>query len=432
MRYLYLNHFRGFSNSFIPITDVNFLVGENSTGKSSLLSLLKVVSNINFWRTFSFNTDEVELGYFQELVSNNIKGKKFFEIGFYDSDAVDAVYQFVLTRYTDVNGEPALTQIRYMIGEHSIQVNVQGNQLQVRIKQVKAVVKGNLSAFKRWIKDENFSECQDLFAKNTDEFMEGNKLDFFSLSSLLRKNLPKLKIRSSYYLRPVLIPFNLIWVAPIRTKPKRIYEGFQLAYSPEGNHTPLLIKDILTSKGSQVRNRHKFISGVEKFGRVSGLFDRISVEHFGAETSSPFTINIHLNKSILKLTNVGYGIAQILPVLTEILISGNGRWFAIQQPEVHLHPKAQAAFGDFIYSTTSASNHRFLIETHSDFIVDRFRLCLKNGRKKVNSQVLFFEHKRGQNFVRSIPISEDGQYSEKQPKAFRDFFLKEQFNLLKI
>ncbi len=39
MIYLFVDNFRGFTNTFIPIEDVNFLVGENSTGKTYIFSL---------------------------------------------------------------------------------------------------------------------------------------------------------------------------------------------------------------------------------------------------------------------------------------------------------------------------------------------------------------------------------------------------------
>ena len=44
-KFIYADNFRGFSNTYIPLVDVNFLVGENSTGKMSALDLLRVFSN---------------------------------------------------------------------------------------------------------------------------------------------------------------------------------------------------------------------------------------------------------------------------------------------------------------------------------------------------------------------------------------------------
>ena len=49
MRYIYMNNFRGFSDTLIPLSQISFLVGENSTGKSSFLKLLYLLASPNFW-----------------------------------------------------------------------------------------------------------------------------------------------------------------------------------------------------------------------------------------------------------------------------------------------------------------------------------------------------------------------------------------------
>ncbi|MDP6688819.1 MAG: AAA family ATPase [Alphaproteobacteria bacterium] len=83
----------------------------------------------------------------------------------------------------------------------------------------------------------------------------------------------------------------------------------------------------------------------------------------------------------VNIRNVGYGVSQSLPVIVEILSRSFGSRFAIQQPEVHLHPKAQAALGDLFYQLALVEEKRFIVETHSDFTIDRFML---NYRKKRN------------------------------------------------
>ena len=42
MNYIYVDNYRGFSKTLVPIGEVNFLVGENSTGKTSILGLIKL------------------------------------------------------------------------------------------------------------------------------------------------------------------------------------------------------------------------------------------------------------------------------------------------------------------------------------------------------------------------------------------------------
>src|SRR5690606_20101145 len=106
-----------------------------------------------------------------------------------------------------------------------------------------------------------------------------------------------------------------------------------------------------------------------------------------------------------------------------------GTWFALQQPEIHLHPRGQAAFGDFVLKSAMNDKKNFIIETHSDFTIDRFRLKLNKCSKseesqQVKSQIVFFHRNNGTNELTCIPIQPDGSLPENQPKEFRDFFIK--------
>jgi predicted ATPase len=168
---------------------------------------------------------------------------------------------------------------------------------------------------------------------------------------------------------------------------------------------------------------------LEDFGLESDLFKTIKVKRFGPRKTAPFEIDVVLNVEPLKISSVGYGVAQVLPIVVECILRPKGIAFAIQQPEVHLHPKAQASLGDFIFSLANLEGKVFFIETHSDFIIDRFRRNQKND-KNTSAQVLFFERTDQGNRVHAICINKDGQYEDNQPENFRDFFVKEELEML--
>jgi hypothetical protein len=54
MEKLYLDNYRGFTNQYIEIRDVNFFIGENSTGKSSVLSASNILFNQDFWNNLDY------------------------------------------------------------------------------------------------------------------------------------------------------------------------------------------------------------------------------------------------------------------------------------------------------------------------------------------------------------------------------------------
>ena len=231
-----------------------------------------------------------------------------------------------------------------------------------------------------------------------------------------------------------LLPF-FTWMDPVRAEPRRLYDEYSSAYSSSGSHAPYLLKKMLSSKNKKNEFR---IGEFLKFGKQSGLFAEIVPKVFDKkDDSSPFELLIAIGKKTVKMNHVGYGVSQVLPLVVEIMNMKNDSWMSIQQPEVHLHPRAQAAFGDFVFAFAQTHDKNFVVETHSDFLIDRFRLAMnkaKSSRKKtmVQAQVCFFERTLGGNRITMIPILPDGSYSSEQTDGFRDFFLKEQLELLSM
>ena len=230
---------------------------------------------------------------------------------------------------------------------------------------------------------------------------------------------------------PVDLPLfgpNMIWLAPIRTKPRRTYDDVRLQYSPEGSHTPYLIRKLFQSH----QDAQKFKTMIEEVGENSSLYESIAIKPFGRGETAPFELDIVLDGKRLNLNNVGYGVSQSLPVIVEILARAQGQSFAIQQPEVHLHPKTQAALGDLLYTLAVTDKKQFLVETHSDYLIDRFRLNYRRHKRKtkVNAQVVFFERRNKRNHITVLPIDEKGGLPASQPKSYREFFVREEMRIL--
>ena len=119
------------------------------------------------------------------------------------------------------------------------------------------------------------------------------------------------------------------------------------------------------------------------------------------------------------LNQVGFGISQILPILTLVLTSSKGDIILIENPEIHLHPKLQADLVDlFIFAL---KNHRkIILETHSEHIINRVRLRIKENNelmKKVN--IYFFEKEEDVVRYQEIQVDNEGKINY-WPKNFFD------------
>ena len=126
------------------------------------------------------------------------------------------------------------------------------------------------------------------------------------------------------------------------------------------------------------------------------------------------------------LIDVGYGVSQVLPVLTEVLRPDAPSMMLFQQPEVHLHPSAQAALGS-LFCSVAAAGRQLIVETHSDYIIDRILLDIRDKRtdlKPEDVSILYFERGDRDVTIHSIRIDAEGNVLD-APEGYRKFFKDE-------
>lgn len=444
MRYIFLDNFRGFAKTLLPVKDVNFLVGENSTGKTSMLALIKLLGSPHFWFEQRFYTDEVKLGMFKDIVSVSSLDKSYFSIGFADitpkqrgkAENDDKKYAFLCT-FTEEDGMPIINHYTYVTMDEQFRVHFGSRSAKYKSEGSCQLVDDYESINNLFL---SWSASHQTIGKGYTSIkmpVERKSAliyvpDFLDDVARKKRGITPSRKYPPYFFRTAFE--DVVWLAPIRTRPLRTYDSYRLDFSPEGEHTPYLIKKLLTRRTSEQRKMaDKFIGFIEKFGRDSGLFRSISIKDYDRRTTtSPFELDIILAEEALSVDNVGYGVSQALPVIVELFARSQNTWFTIQQPEIHLHPRAQTALGDVLYELNILENKKFAIETHSEFTIDGFRLHFKGKKteRRPNAQIAFFERKRGGNNLYSIDILENGEISPNQPPAYREFFIKEQMQLL--
>ena len=100
--------------------------------------------------------------------------------------------------------------------------------------------------------------------------------------------------------------------------------------------------------------------------------------------------------------------------------------FLLQQPEVHLHPSAQAAMGS-LFCQVAGYERQVVVETHSDHLIDRVRMDVRDGRTKLKPEdvsILYFERNDLDVCIHSLRFDEHGNV-QGAPDGYRNFFLEE-------
>ncbi len=216
--------------------------------------------------------------------------------------------------------------------------------------------------------------------------------------------------------------------APVRSKPRRTYDPASPTPDPEGDYVPMYLADLFLQDRERWNSLKKRL---ESFGSASGLFDEISIRQLGERGSEPFQVQIRKFDGRQEgpprnLIDVGYGVSQVLPVITELLIAQERKMFLLQQPEVHLHPSAQAALGS-LFCQVAAEGHQIVVETHSDYLLDRVRMEVRDGTADLRPNdvsILYFERDNLDVKIHSIRMDEEGNISG-APDSYRSFFMEE-------
>ena len=432
MRCIFVDHFRGFQETLLPIKDVNFFVGENSTGKTSLLSLLALFHLPGFWMNGEFSSpdEEIELGNYEDIVSMHAKDKKYFHVGSligFEQDKKNEYEAFLMT-FSNSGGMPRIHRYTTIMDNKKAEIKFRGKRTFYKIERAERIT-------------ENYSGARELFIKLV-ESHEKEKSGFNELKKVrLQRNIAVINPLVEAIIKGESTPArgialswaaaffrHLIWLGPIRTKPQSIYSRYGKPLSPGGQHTPYSIKRLLENR----KIAEVFEKFVTKFGRESGLFDSVKIKKYGKRKVAPFELDIILSGKSTKITNVGYGVSQALPIIVDLFEGREGCAYAIQQPEIHLHPRAQAALGGLFFNLAITEDKKFIVETQSDFIIDRFRMNFKSKEleKKPKSQIVYFENSREGNVLSVIDIDEEGNVSKDQPEGYREFFLKEDLHVL--
>ena len=221
---------------------------------------------------------------------------------------------------------------------------------------------------------------------------------------------------------------NEFYIGPLRVSPKRYYSvigeiakdvGFR------GEFLPQLLKMI--KEETQYAEFNKKINfwiknfemgtnvEIRKFQEIPELISIICKEYY-----SGFEAN---------LSDMGIGTSQVLPIIIEGFLINPNSVLIIEQPEIHLHPKAQSVLGDLLIEIAK-ENKILIIETHSEHLIRRIQR--KVAEDEISNEDVVFYYVTMSNDgsqLQKLDLNEDG-YIKEIPDGFFEEDYKEVFNHL--
>ena len=422
---LMLKNYRCFRDEqSVRLAPLTLLVGENSTGKTSFLALIKALCEVAYRNQIpNFKEEPYDLGSFDEIA--HFRGGRggradSFEAGFEDDVRFEVVFGRkgtapipVRRRIRDLVNDVWIEHHMPRTGNHVLRYGTPRGSWEEEIGRESTVFfAGEYRLAPIFFVLSNFYPLTNILLGS-----EGpSEADQQMIHRLGDSNLGGRLFDPGPYAS-----------APVRSKPHRTYDPARVARDSEGDYLPMYLAN------EYFENEKRWLQlkeQIEAFGQQAGLFDEIAIKPLG-KRSGPFQVQVRRFASSAKgpkrnLIDVGYGVSQVLPVIAELLRSDAPRMFLLQQPEVHLHPSAQAALGS-LFCRIAARNRQLIVETHSDHLLDRVRMDVRDRETKLEPQdvsVLYFERQGLDVKIHSISIDEDGNIHG-EPAGYRQFFLDE-------
>lgn len=434
-----LQNFRCFrEKQTARLAPLTLLVGENSTGKTSFLAMIRALHDIAYgFQVPDFKEEPYDLGSFDEIAHH--RGGRAgradtFEAGFTSKPKKkkDPARKFEFAFGKDGTA-PAPVRRRTSLGKTWI------NETFAPGEDYSVQAGTSRGAWEMQVPDESrrtFREGLRLSYVWPDPLLglssrddRTGEVDFTPLKGsphISQKDIESLQKLVRLILR--IHAYRPFASAPVRSKPRRTYDPARTTPDPEGDYIPMCLAEVFSGDKEKWTGLKR---GIEEFGKAAGLFDEISIKRLGRKGSEPFQVQVRKYGGGRKgparnLIDVGYGVSQVLPVITEMLRPDARTMFLLQQPEVHLHPMAQAALGS-LFCQVVAGERQLVVETHSDHLMDRVRMDVRDRKTSLTPDdvsILYFERDGLDVRIYSIRIDEAGNIV-RAPETYRTFFMEE-------
>jgi predicted ATPase len=220
---------------------------------------------------------------------------------------------------------------------------------------------------------------------------------------------------------------NIIHVPGLRGNPERTYKTTAVGKEFPGtfeNYVASVINDW------QAKNNQTFKT-LEMALQVLGLTSKIEAKQLDDTQVElrvgrlPYHSAVKNNKKdMVSIADVGFGVSQTLPVIVALLTARPGQLVYIEQPEIHLHPRAQVAIAE-IFADAANRGVRVVVETHSELFLMGVQSLVAEGKLAPEKVKLhwFTRQENGNTKITSADLDESGSFGEDWPEDFAEVSL---------
>ncbi|POZ52227.1 DUF3696 domain-containing protein [Methylovulum psychrotolerans] len=222
---------------------------------------------------------------------------------------------------------------------------------------------------------------------------------------------------------------QIYYLGPLREYPKREYQwsgsgSTDVGYRGEGTINAILSATFRgeTRTLSNTDEPKPFQEVIAYWLKQLGLIDTFAIKEL-AEGSSLYRAIVKRDPESPEafLTDVGFGVSQVLPALVLLYYVPEGSTVLMEQPEIHLHPSVQSGLADVILQVAQHRNIQVIVESHSEHLLRRFQRRVAEAHYPAEDIKLYFcANNGGKATLADLDIDEFGDIRNWPDNFFGD------------
>ena len=219
------------------------------------------------------------------------------------------------------------------------------------------------------------------------------------------------------------------YLGPLRDHPQRDYLWSRSRPSDVGDRGEHTIEAIVAAQTDGDRRnlapeRTSFTAALVHWLRKLHLAEEFHVEEIAAGSNRwQAKVRTRRDGSEVMLPDVGFGVSQVLPVITLLHYVPPGSTVLLEQPEIHLHPLAQAELADVIIDVAERRRVQVIVESHSEHLLLRLQRRIAEGRLNADDISLYFcSAARGASEIERLQLDEYGNIGNWPARFMGDAF----------
>lgn len=210
---------------------------------------------------------------------------------------------------------------------------------------------------------------------------------------------------------------HIAYLGPLRDAPLRSYMWTGARPGDLGSRGERAVPALLASIDSYEGTGQSLIENVSRWMKNLGIADELVIERHGRSRYHELFVKSEGRKT--NIMDVGFGISQVLPMLVLSQFVEEGTTIIAEQPELHLHPRAQVGLADLMVEVARERKVQFLAETHSEHLFRRLQTLISEEKLGHEECRLYFVDKdeNGKTQLTHLEVDKFGRVKN-WPKHF--------------